>query len=348
MGAEENNPTTSILGFSPPGLRDEFFSVSDAERLTELAISLGGELVWVDDRDRLAESLDPTSSYPDTRVIVGSWFAPRMDADFLERFPRLELFAHTGATVRPFVSDESFARGVRVTQAGEAMGLPVAEVALTFTLSLLHQVHCFDHTLRSGMDFEASATSARPQREIANTAIGVVGASRTGRHYIRLALAVGARVGVYDPFLTEAEAAMLGVAKMGLPELMTTSQIVAVHAPSLPETHHMIDATMLSLLPDGAGLVNTARSWLVDEDALLAEAQSGRIDVALDVFDEEPLPVDHPFRSLPNVLLTPHRAAGTVQGRRRGGHIVVSEIERHVNGEPLIYEIMPEDLKRMA
>lgn len=348
MGAEENNPTTSILGFSPPGLRDEFFSVSDVERLAELAVSLGGELAWVDDRDRFAESLDPASSYPDTRIVVGSWFAPRMDAEFLRHFPRLELFAHTGATVRPFVSDESFARGIRVTQAGEAMGLPVAEVALTFTLNLLHQVHYFNHTMRTGMGFAESTTSARPQREIAGTAIGVVGASRTGRHYIRLALALGARISVYDPYLTESEAATLGVIKMELPELMEGSQIVAVHAPSLPETHHMIDAKMLSLLPDGAGLVNTARSWLVDEVALLAEVTSGRIDAALDVFDEEPLPADHPFRSLPNVLLTPHRAAGTVQGRRRGGHIVVAEIERHINGEPLAYEIMPEDLKRMA
>jgi phosphoglycerate dehydrogenase-like enzyme len=124
--------------------------------------------------------------------------------------------------------------------------------------------------------------------------------------------------------------------------------VVALHAPSLPETHHLIDARRLALLPDGAGLVNTARSWLVDEAALLAEVRTGRIDAALDVFDDEPLPTDHPLRGLPNVLLTPHHAAGTVEGRLRQGGIVVDEVERLLRGEGLRHAVTAADLERMA
>lgn len=84
------------------------------------------------------------------------------------------------------------------------------------------------------------------------------------------------------------------------------------------ETRHLIGAAQPALMPDGAGLVNTARSWLVDEGALLAELASGRLDAAIDVFDDEPLPVAHPFRALANVLLTPHQAAAGHQRRQRG------------------------------
>lgn len=135
---------------------------------------------------------------------------------------------------------------------------------------------------------------------------------------------------------------------MDLDELLATSQVVALHAPVLPETRHLIGARELALMPDSAVLVNTARSWLVDQDALLAELRSGRLDAALDVFDLEPLPTDHPFRTLPNVLLTPHQAAGTVECRRRQGGIVLDEIARFAAGQPLRHAVTPAMLSRMG
>lgn len=164
----------------------------------------------------------------------------------------------------------------------------------------------------------AAASEAPPRHEIHGSDIGVIGASRTGRVYIRLVQAMGARVSVTDPFLSEDEAAALGVTPVPLETLLSRSRIVAVHAPVTEETRHLIGAAQPALMPDGAGLVNTARSWLVDEGALLAELASGRLDAAIDVFDDEPLPVGHPFRTLANVLLTPHQAAAGRQRRQRG------------------------------
>jgi phosphoglycerate dehydrogenase-like enzyme len=159
---------------------------------------------------------------------------------------------------------------------------------------------------------------------------------------------LGAEVVVYDPYLTDDRAVKLGVRRTSLDELLRTSRVVALHAPTLPETHEMIGARELALMPDGSSLVNTARSWLVDSAALLAELQTGRIDAALDVFDEEPLPPDDPLRHLPNVLLTPHQAAATVECYLELGAITTTEIERYATDEPLNHELTQSTLTHMA
>lgn len=280
-------------------------------------------------------------------VLVTSWGFPRLAGPLLAAAPRLGLVAHTGGTVKPIVSDELFARGVRVTQAGAAMAHAVAESCLALTLALLHQVPRFDHALHAGRSWDA-AKAAPPRRELRGARIGIVGGSRTGRAYLGLVRALGAEVVVYDPWWRPDDAALAGVELLDLHDLLRTSDVVALHAPTLPETHRMIGARELSLLRDGAGLVNTARAWLVDEAALVREVSSGRVDAALDVFDAEPLPPDHPLRALPNVVLTPHEAAGTLQARRRQGDLVVREVARWATGRPLEHEVTLDQLPRLA
>ena len=326
----------------PPALRAMFFPPPLDARLAG-----AGRLVWAPgdadptDPDRYAELL------AEADVVVTGWGCPPLSGELLDRAPRLRLLAHTGASVRAYVTGEAFERGVRVTQAGAAMGYAVGEQALALTLALLHAVHRFDHALRTGVDWDRART-APPRRELRGCEVGVVGASRTGRAYIELVRALGARVRCADPYLSEADARALGVTRTDLDTLLGTCQVVSLHAPVLPETVHLLGARELALLPDGALLVNTARSALIDGDALLAELGSGRIDAALDVFDEEPLPVGHPLRALPNVLLTPHQAAGTEESRRRAGEIVLAELDRYATGEPLRHEVTPDLLSRMG
>ncbi|MFD6152279.1 hydroxyacid dehydrogenase [Streptomyces sp. NPDC060243] len=324
----------------PPALRRQFFTAAAWDRLRALA-----EPTLLDahsDRTELARALRTARPH----VLVTSWGTPALDAELLLDAPELGLLAHTGGAVSPYVGPEVFARGVKVTQAGGAMARPVAEVALTFTLNLLHRVHRFDHALRSGVAWEA-ASRAPERHEILGCPIGVVGASRTGRAYIALVRALGAEVTVHDPYLDAADAERLGVRRAPLDEVLRTSRVLALHAPAVPETRHLLGARELALLPDGAGLVNTARSWLVDEAALLAEVGTGRLDAALDVYDAEPLPVDHPLRALPNVLLTPHQAAATVEGRHALGASTVAEIARYLAGRPLRHAVGPEALVRV-
>ncbi|MFJ6215869.1 hydroxyacid dehydrogenase [Streptomyces sp. NPDC092296] len=335
--AEARRP--GIVVAVPPGLRQQFFTTDAWQRLAAL-----GDLTVLDDNTDRAALTGALGG--GAEVLVTAWGAARLDATALAAAPGLRLVAHTGGAVSPYVTAEVLDRGVAVTQAGAAMARSVAEVALTFTLALLHQVHRFDHALRGGQEWEQAGTAPR-RHEILGCPVGVIGASRTGRAYLALARALGAEVAVYDPYLDEAEAARLGVRRCGLDELLRGSRIVAVHAPALPETRHLLGARELALLPDGAGLVNTARSWLVDEAALLAELRTGRIDAALDVYDSEPLPVGHPLRALPNVLLTPHQAAATVQCRYALGDSTVAEIGRYVRGEPLHHTVDRDALARV-
>lgn len=330
---------TIVAAVSEP-LMAEFFAAGDLARLRETADALGEGIGGFERVDHLSDCPDLSAA----RVAITSWGAPPFDAALLARMPRLELIAHTGASIRPFVTDDLFDRGVQVTQAGQGMARSVAEVSLTFTLALLHQVPQLHEGLRS----RGHWGTAGVQHEILGAPIAVVGASRTGRAYLELVRALGAEALLVDPTLTTADAAALGARLMPLEDALRAAQIVALHAPSLPETRHLIGRDELALMRDGAGLVNTARSWLVDEAALLAELERGRLCAALDVFDDEPLPADSPFLAAPGVLLTPHRAAGTRQGRLRQGRIVADEISAFAAGRPLQHTVTAAQLATMA
>lgn len=331
----------SVLAVAvPPALRSMFFAGPAWDALAAL-----GEVRVPPEGADLARARVLAALLSDAEVVVTAWGCAPLSAEVLAAAPRLRLLVHTGASVKPYVTPAVFERGVRVSQAGAAMAYAVGEQALALTLGLLHQVHRFDHALRAGAEWSV-AKEAPPRRELRGSVVGVVGASRTGRAYVRLVRALGARVLVADPYLTDAEAGRLGATRVGLDELLAGSRVVSLHAPALPETMGMVGARELAALPEGAVLVNTARSALVDGAALLAALRSGRIDAALDVFDEEPLPVDHPLRDLPNVLLTPHEAAGTVESRQRAGAIVVDEIARFLAGARLRHEVVPELLAR--
>jgi phosphoglycerate dehydrogenase-like enzyme len=178
--------------------------------------------------------------------------------------------------------------------------------------------------------------------------VGVVGASRIGRRVITRLLAAGYRVLVADPYLDLPQAADLGAELATLDELCRRCDVLTLHAPELPETHHLINERRLALLPDGAIVVNTARGSLVDTDALARACATGRIDACLDVTDPEPLPVGHPLLGLANVWITPHLAG--VQGSevRRLGEFAVAEVERFVAGKPLLGAVRADKLALLA
>jgi len=123
---------------------------------------------------------------------------------------------------------------------------------------------------------------------------------------------------------------------------------VTLQAPATAETYRMIGAEQLSWLRDGAIFINTARAHLIDEAALLAELRKGRISAALDVFDQEPLPDDSPFRELDNLIITPHIAAVTHPAYRRQGEITVDEVARFLSEGELRYEVTRDMLDTMA
>jgi phosphoglycerate dehydrogenase-like enzyme len=211
---------------------------------------------------------------------------------------------------------------------------------------MLRRAHQYNQLLKKGNWGEAKALTIG--QEIAGQRVGVVGAGYTGRCFIELLHGVGAEVWVYDPYMSAQRATELGVHKVELDELMTGCPVVSLQAPVTEETHHMIGAHQLELLQDGAILINTARAWVVDGEALLNELKTGRISAALDVFDQEPLPPDNPYRELDNVFMTSHIAGHSVQARHRQGQFMVQEIQRFLSGEALQYQVTADMLDSMA
>jgi phosphoglycerate dehydrogenase-like enzyme len=178
--------------------------------------------------------------------------------------------------------------------------------------------------------------------------VGVVGASRIGRRVVQLLRTLDAEVLLYDPYVGDAEAELLGATRTDLDTLVATSDVVTLHAPATPETRHLLDARRLDLMRPGTLLVNTARGPLVDTQALLPHLVSGRIDAVLDVTDPEPLPSGHPVWDLPNVFLTPHMAGAQGNEVARLGALAVDELARYARGMPLEHPVLLEDLERIA
>lgn len=284
----------------------------------------------------------------DTEILITGWGCAQIGADMLARAPKLRLIAHAAGTVKTFIAPEIFAAGIQVTHAAAANALPVAEFTLAAILFANKRVLRF-------RELYAESKATRRVMSLADApignygkAIGIVGASRIGRRVIELLRPFDVEILLHDPFVTPAEATALGVALLELDELIRRCDILSLHAPSVEATRHMIDARRLSLLREGATLINTARGSLIDHAALEAELASGRIDAIIDVTEPEVLPADSPLYTLPNVMLTPHVAGALGSERERLGALVVEEIERYARGEPLHYGIDPSALERIA
>ena len=163
--------------------------------------------------------------------------------------------------------------------------------------------------------------------EIFGKTLGILGAGRIGTEVGKRALAFGMRVLAYDPFLTDARAKQLGFEAASDPDrIYQEADFITVHMPVTEQTRNMLNAEAFTKMKPGVRLVNCARGEIVKEDDLVAALQSGRVGgAALDVFVVEPLAADHPFRKLPNVILTPHLGASTEEAQEKCG-IEVAEV----------------------
>jgi phosphoglycerate dehydrogenase-like enzyme len=330
-----------ILVLTPPALYQRLFTPA-----TDAALrALGDVNFHTRATDLTAAEL--AAVIGDYDAVMTGWGSPTFTEPVLTAAVRLQLIAHSAGSIKKLLPPPVFERDIAVTHAAAAMGRSVAEMSLTLILMLLRRVPDFDRSLKAGEPWSQTRQVGWGQ-DLRGLPVGVVGAGHVGREVIALLQAVGADVAVYDPYLSAETAQTLGVRPARLDDLLRTCPVVTLHAPPTDETRHMIGARELCLLADDAIFINTARSWLVDEAALLAELQSGRIRAALDVFDQEPLPPDHPFRSLDNVVLLPHIAAKTIQADQRISQIIVDEIGRFFNGEPLLYRVTGDRLATMA
>ncbi len=283
----------------------------------------------------------------DAQIVLNSWGSPKFDADLLTGAPKLELVVYCAGSVKGFQTDALWERGIRVTSAAWAIGFRVAEYVLGMSIVGLRSANLFNNDMHvvgkelKGTNFK----ELRPDRELMGSTLGIISLGQVGRRVAEYLKPFGPILQAYDPFLTEAAAAELGVKKVDLDTLLRTSDVVTLHAPSLPETHHMIGAAQLASMKDGAVLINSSRGSVVDEAALATELRKGRISAILDVTDPEPVATDSPLRTLANCMLTPHLAGGKTL---RIGLQGVEEVERYLQGRPQIFEVTKDKLATLA
>ncbi len=278
----------------------------------------------------------------ETELLVSTWGMPVMDETMLERMPRLEAIFYAAGSVKTMVTPAMYARGVVISSAAPANAIPVAEY--TVAVMLLANKR-FWQAMRHDPDtaFDRRSVIGNYRRTI-----GIIAASMVGREVIRLLQAYDFSLLLYDPYVTPEEAAMLGVTRVELDELLAQSDIVSLHAPNLPHLRHMLGAPQFALMHDGSTFINTARGALVDEDALLRELATSRLFAVLDVTDPEPSPPGHPFYSLPNVIYTPHIAGAVGPECARLADFALDELQRYLDGKPLRNSVSEAALARLA
>lgn len=238
-------------------------------------------------------------------------------------FPALRLVANFGVGYDRLGVEDLHARGIAVTNTPGVLDAATADLTWALILAARRRVVEGDRRVRAG-EWSGSWADGFLAEELTGSTLGIVGLGRIGGAVARRAEGFDLRV--------------LSTRRRGgtpLDDLLRESDIVTIHAPLTPETHGLIDARRLSLLRDGACLVNTARGEIVDEDALVDELVSGRIRAGLDVFAHEPH-VPNSLMALPNVVLTPHLGSATRQTREAMTRIVVDNIHAFERGDELL------------
>lgn len=306
-------------------------------------------LCEIPDAEPLASFEDPRSDelLAHSEILLTGWGCPALTAPVLERAPALRAVIHAAGTVKGHVTEACWKRGLLVSSAASANAIPVAEYTLAAILFANKRVFQLQRRYRELRAFRLWAAEA-PGLGNFKKRVGIVGASRVGRRVLELLAPFDFEVRVSDPFLEADEARRLGAQRCELDDLLRDSDVVSLHAPDVPETRHLLDRRRLSLMQDGATLINTARGALVDHAALEAELVSGRISAVLDTTDPEVLPADSPLYALPNVFLTPHVAGAMGSETERLMDLAVDEVERFVRGEPLAHAIRRDQLEHIA
>jgi len=312
----------NVLVLASDVLFQHFFSDETLEKL-------GGVTSWKRSAIR-EDSRELRSQIANADVLVTTWHSPFLVREMLGEEPRVRLIAHCGGEVKSRVAEEIFAF-VTVTNAADPMARGVAEMALALTLSLVRRIPEYATEMRGGVIRTNEYVSQG--ETLCGRRVGIIGFGRIGRALVKLLQPLGVEMLVSDPYAQRDAVTESGATLVQLDELVSSCSVVILCAALTPETRGMFDERRLSLLPDGAYLINVARGGLIEMEALLQELRQGRITAALDVTDPlEPLPADHELRRLPNVTLTPHIAAGGIEMRREMGAVAVEEVVRFANG----------------
>ena len=298
-----------------------------AEELSPATIEALGpdfEVRTVDGTDRpaLLESIHSANA-----ILVRS--ATKVDAEAIAAAPNLQVIARAGVGLDNVDIKAATTAGVMVVNAPTSNIISAAELTVGHILSLARHIPAAHNALAQGQWKRSAYTGT----ELYEKTIGIIGFGRIGALIAERLKAFGTTIIAYDPYVTSARAAQLGVQLVTLDELLEQADFITIHMPKTPETTGMISTNELKKMKKTGYIVNVARGGLIDEDALYTALTTGEIAGAgLDVFVSEP-PKDSPLLDLPNVVVTPHLGASTDEAQEKAGVAVAKSVRLALAGE---------------
>jgi D-3-phosphoglycerate dehydrogenase len=272
--------------------------------------------------------------------------ATKLTADLIARGENLKVIGRAGVGVDNVDVEAATKRGIIVANAPQSNVITAAEHTMALLLALARNVPQAQAALVEGR-WERSKWGGV---ELYEKTLGVLGFGRIGQLVAARAQGFGMHVIAFDPFVSAARFRELGVEKAeSSDELYAQSDFISIHLPKTPETENWLDAEALAKCRDGVRIVNCARGQLIDDEALKAALDSGKVaGAALDVFRDEPA-TDHPLFGYPNVVVTPHLAASTTEAQDRAGVQTAEQVVAALTGGVVstavnIPAVSPEDM----
>jgi D-3-phosphoglycerate dehydrogenase len=269
------------------------------------------------------------------------------DAAFMDRAPGLRVIARNGIGYDNVDVAAATERGIAVCNTPDGPTVSTAEHAVTLMLLVAKNIRAAETALRTGAT--AGYYIRHEGIELDGKVLGLVGFGRIARHVARIAAGLGMRITTYDPFLP-ASAIPAGIDRADtLEALLGVADVVSVHVPLTEASRGLFGAAAFASMKPGAVFINTARGGLVDHDALLEALDTGRLfGAGLDVTDPEPLQVGEPLLGRDDVVVTPHIASGTVDGKARIFRVAFEQAMAVVEGRRPEHLVNPEVWERIA
>jgi phosphoglycerate dehydrogenase-like enzyme len=253
-----------------------------------------------DDEDSAVHSLT------DFDIILSMRERTPLPGSLIDRLPKLRMLGITGASNRSLDLSACTTRHIVVCNTGSAARDATAELALGLLLAAARAIPAADANIRAGRFQEGLPVGL----SLAGKTIGIVGLGRLGSCMARYCQALDMHVLAWSQNLTAEKAAAASATFVSKEELFSRSDAISIHVVLSPRSRGLIGPSEIARMKPSAILINTSRGPIVDEEALLDAVQSRRIVAALDVYDREPLPANHPLRSAPNTVMTPHLGYG--------------------------------------
>ncbi len=257
----------------------------------------------------------------------------------ITRNPKLKMIMRWGAGFDSVDIEAAGKRGILVTNTPGANADAVSELAVLLMLAVGRKLVCHTDCLRRG-DWSKNEF-INSSFTLMNKTVGILGAGNIGRKVAQRVQAFGAKTLYYDSYrLSEEREKAFNLTYLPLDELLPACDIVTLHLPLTEETRHLIDADAIERMKPGAILINTARGGLVDDNALFAAVQSGKLQGAgLDVVEREPLKPDDELFTNDNIIVTPHVGGGTADIGEAILPMLVEDIRRYLSGENPLFVV---------